>query len=137
MRDGEKERSGTRKRVIRRHTDLEVFRRASRAAMRIFELSRSFPAEERYSLTDQIRRASRSVCTNIAEGWRKRKYEAAFISKLADAEAEAAETQVWLQFSVDCQYISRAVGAELYQEYNEIVAMLVDMSRKAEQWGFG
>ncbi len=78
------------------HRDLDVYRKAFDAAMQIFELSRSFPMEERYSLTDQVRRSSRSVCANLAEAWRKRRYEAAFICKLSDSESEAAETQVWL-----------------------------------------
>src|SRR5947209_20609016 len=94
--------SNERKKTIRRHTDLEVYQRAFAAAMRIFELTRAFPPEEKYSLTDQIRRASRSVCSNTAEAWRKRRYPAAFVSKLSDAEGEAAETQVWLQFSAKC-----------------------------------
>jgi four helix bundle protein len=93
---------------ITRHTDLEVYNKAFDVAMRIFELSKKFPKEETYSLTDQIRRASRSVCSNLAEGWRKRRYEAAFISKLSDSEGEAAETQVWLQFAVKCGYAERS-----------------------------
>ena len=88
--------------ALRRHTELDVYNRAFSVAMRVFELSKNFPKEERYSLTDQIRRSSRSVCANIAEGWRKRRYEAAFVAKLNDSEAEAAETQVWLQFGVEC-----------------------------------
>jgi four helix bundle protein len=102
--------------------------------MKIFEISKRFPAEERYSLTDQIRRASRSVCACTAEGWRKREYPAAFTSKFKDAEGEAAETQVWLQFSVGCKYISRGEGAELYREYDAIIGMLVDMSRHPKEW---
>src|SRR5258708_833373 len=119
---------------IRKHTDLEVYQRAFAAAMRIFELSKRFPAEEKYSLTDQIRRASRSVCSNIAEGWRKRRYPAAFVSKLSDAEGEAAETQVWLQFSVKCSYLDRTEGAELYREYDAIIGMVVNMSRRSNEW---
>lgn len=84
---------------IRHFRELEVYQLAMEAALRIFEISKSFPVEERYSLTDQIRRSSRSVCANIAEAWRKRRYPNAFVSKLSDAEAEAAETQVWLEFS--------------------------------------
>jgi len=87
---------------IIRHTELEVYQKAFALAMEVFELSKSFPKEERYSLVDQIRRSSRSVCTNLAEAWRKRRYEAAFISKLSDSKAEAAETQVWLQFALEC-----------------------------------
>jgi len=93
---------------ITRHTDLEVYNKSFDVAMRIFELSKKFPKEETYSLTDQIRRASRSVCSNLAEGWRKRRYEAAFISKLSDSEGEAAETQVWLQFAAKCGYAERS-----------------------------
>ncbi len=87
------------------HRDLEVYQKALEAAMRIFELSKSFPKEEVYSLTNQIRRSSRSICANLAEAWRKRRYEAAFIAKLTDVEGEAAETQVWLEFSMKCGYI--------------------------------
>ena len=82
---------------IREHTELEVYKKAFDVAMLIFEMSKKFPKEETYSLTDQIRRSSRSVCANLAEAWRKRRYKAAFIAKLSDAESEAAETQVWLE----------------------------------------
>ena len=109
------------RRVVRRHTDLEVYRRAFEAAMRIFELSKSFPREERYSLIDQIRRSSRSVCSNMAEAWRKRRWE-------------AAETQVWLEFAVRCDYLSRDAGKELCEEYDAILAMLIDMITHPEEW---
>ena len=85
--------------IVKLHQDLEVYQLAFAAAMEIFELSKKFPVEERYSLTDQIRRSSRSVCANLAEAWRKRRYKAAFIAKLSDCESEAAETQVWIEFS--------------------------------------
>lgn len=134
-RDGERTGSAQpRKRLVRRHTDLEVYQRAFKAAMRIFEVSKGFPPEERYSLTDQIRRASRSVCSNIAEGWRKRRYQAALTSKLSDAEGEGAETQVWLQFSVACGHVKRDLAAELYTEYDAVIAMLVDMIVHVEEW---
>lgn len=126
-----------RSKKIVRHTDLEVYQRVFAAAMKIFELSKTFPKEERYSLTDQIRRASRSVCTNLAEGWRKRRYEAAFVAKVNDSEGEAAETQTWLQFSVACLYITRDAGRELYREYDAISGMLVRMSNKPEKWTIG
>jgi len=87
------------KRTIKTHEDLVIYQKAFEAAMIIFELSKQFPSEERYSLTDQIRRCSRSVCTNFAEGWRKRRYKASFVAKLNDCEGEAAETQVWLKES--------------------------------------
>jgi four helix bundle protein len=102
--------------------------------MRIFELTKSFPKEELYSLTDQIRRSSRSVCSNIAEAWRKRRYAAAFVSKLSDAEAEASETQTWLSFSVECGYVAREVQLELCTRYDEILGKLVIMIRHPEQW---
>ena len=122
---------------IRSHRDLEVYKRAFAAAMRIFRASKTFPPEERYSLTDQIRRSSRSVCANIAEAWRKRRYPAAFIAKLSDAEGEAAETQVWLEFSVKCGYMNRDEAAELYSEYEQIIRTLVDMINHPESWIIG
>jgi four helix bundle protein len=98
---------------IRHFRELEVYKLAIEAAMRIFEISKLFPAEERYSLTDQIRRSSRSVCANIGEGWRKRRYPNAFVSKLSDADAESAETQVWLEFASKCGYLEKAIAQEL------------------------
>ena len=124
----------TRSRLVKRHTDLDVYNRALEAAMRLFELSRKFPKEEIYALTDQMRRASRSVCANLAEAWRKRRYEAAFVAKLGDSEAEAAETQTWIQFAVRCEYLSRDVGEELFREYDAILGMLVAMITKPEAW---
>ena len=88
-----------------------------------------FPREETYSLTDQIRRASRSVCSNLAEAWRKRRYGPAFVSKLNDAEAEAAETQTWLQFAVQCSYLSEEAGRQLYEVYDAVIGKLVHMIR--------
>src|SRR5258706_4389267 len=107
------------------HGDLEVYQRAFDVAMGIFELSKPFPKEETYSLTDQIRRSSRSVCANLAEAWRKRRYEKAFVSKLSDSEGEAAETQVWLAFALRCGYMQRAEAKELYQGFNYIIRTLV------------
>jgi len=98
------ENSKTRKTKVVRHTDLDVYQRAFAAAMEVFRLSKSFPRDEKFSLTDQGRRSSRSVAANIAEAWRKRRYSASFVSKLNDAEGEAAETQTWLQFAVVCEY---------------------------------
>ncbi len=119
---------------ISTHQDLEVYRRAFEAASQIFELSRAFPRDETYSLTDQIRRSSRSVCANLAEAWRKRRYEAAFVSKLSDAEGEAAETQVWLEFAVKCGYLETDVAAALYREYNIILGTIVGMIIHREKW---
>ena len=98
--------------------DLRVFQSGFESAMRIFESSKSWPKEERYALTDQIRRSSRSVCSNIAEAWRKRLYVASFVSKLSDADAEAAETQVWLDLARACGYIDEALHSELYQHFH-------------------
>ncbi|YAG13891.1 four helix bundle protein [Nostoc sp. DSM 114161] len=99
------------KEPIKNHQDLKVYQMAFDAAMKIFELTKKFPVEERYSLTDQIRRSSRSVCANLAEAWRKRRYEAAFVAKLNDSEAEAAETQTWIEFAVKCNYMESTIGS--------------------------
>ena len=119
---------------IRTHRDLEVYQIGFDAAMKIFELTKKFPKEETYSLTDQIRRSSRSVCSNLAEAWRKCRYEGAFVSKLSDAEAEAAETQVWLEFSVKCGYLDAKVARQLYIAYENILGKLVNMIWHPEQW---
>jgi four helix bundle protein len=119
---------------IQSHLDLDVYKLAFASAMRIYELSKQFPKEETYSLTDQIRRSSRSVCANIAEGWRKRRYEAAFVSKLTDAEAEAAETQTWLDFASECDYLSEDVKQELWQNYDHVIGKLVNMIFKPTPW---
>lgn len=119
---------------ITRHNELDAYKMALDAAMKIFFLTRDFPKGEQYSLTDQIRRSSRSVCANLAEGFRKRKYPAAFVAKLSDSEAEAAETQVWLEFSLKCEYINEATYAELFQVYDHIIGKLVNMIRHPENW---
>src|SRR5690242_10709798 len=124
-------------RKIMNHGDLDVYQRAFELAMRIFELSKLFPKEETYSLTDQIRRSSRSVCANLAEAWRKRRYEKAFISKLSDSEGEAAETQVWLAFAIKCGYMQRDDANQLYHSYNEIIRTLVGMINHPETWIIG
>ncbi len=102
--------------------------------MRIFETTKDFPQEEIYSLTDQMRRSSRSVCSHIAEAWRKRRYEAVFVSKLNDAEAEAAETQTWIQFAVDCKYLNNGTGAELHRAYDNIIVKIVRMIAEPDPW---
>lgn len=119
---------------IQSHEELDVYRLAFDAAMKIFALTKQFPREEIYSLTDQIRRSSRSVCSNIAEAWRKRRYEAAFVSKLNDAESEGAETQTWLRFAVECGYLSPEVGQELHQAYDYIIGKLVNMIINPTPW---
>ena len=119
---------------IKTHHDLEVYQKAFDTAMKIFEISKAFPPEEKYSLTDQIRRSSRSVCSNLAEAWRKRRYEGAFVSKLSDAEGEAAETQVWLEFAVKCKYMKREDAAGLYQAYDAVLRTIVGMITHPETW---
>ena len=120
--------------LARRHGDLEIYRRAMRVSMRLFELSKTFPKEETHSLTDQMRRSSRSVCANLAEAWRKRRYPAAFVSKLSDAEAEAAETQVWVEYAVRCGYLKAETGKEIYEEYNALLYALVGMILHQQDW---
>ena len=120
--------------VIRHHWQLDVYKLSVEAAMQIFELTKAFPREEMYSLTDQIRRSSRSVSGQIAEGWRKRKYEASFVSKLNDAEGEAAETQSWLEYSVKCGYMERSAGRELHRAHDLILGKLVNMGNNPEPW---
>lgn len=120
--------------LVKSHEDLAVYQMAFDAAMKIFELSKKFPVEERYSLTDQIRRSSRSVCANLAEAWRKRRYEAAFVAKLNDCEAEASETQVWLKFAVKCQYLELELGKELYATYNQVLSGLVHLISNSHRW---
>jgi len=124
-------------RKIKTHEDLVIYQKAFDAAMTIFELSKNFPPEEKYSLTDQIRRSSRSVCANFAEAWRKRRYTASFIAKLNDCESEAAETQVWLKFAVKCQYISTSQVRDLYSTYNQVLSGLVKMINHPELWIIG
>lgn len=102
--------------------------------MQIFEMSKKFPVEERYSLTDQIRRSSRSVCANLAEAWRKRRYLAAFVAKLSDSEAEAAETQTWINFAVRCEYMDTELAREIYRTYDQIIGKLVNMIDNPEPW---
>ena len=116
--------------------DLEVYKTAFTAAMEIFQISKSFPAEERYSLTDQIRRSSRSVCSNLAEAWRKRGYIAVFRNKLTDAQQEASETQTWLDFCLACEYIDQQNFERLDLEYEKILGMLNSMEIKADKFCF-
>ena len=123
-----------RKHVIRRHSDLVVYQQAFEVAMKIYEATKSFPKEETYSLTDQIRRSSRSVCANLAEAWRKRRYPLAFVSKLCDCEAESAETQTWIQFAVKCGYLPTQEAMAFYKDYDGIIGMLVSMITHPDHW---
>ena len=119
---------------IRKHTDLKVFALSFEAGMEVFKITKGFPKEEMYSLTDQIRRSSRSVSGNIAEAWRKRKYPKSFASKLNDSEGEGAETQVWLDYALVCGYIDKSVHDSLYDKYEHIIAMLINMQANPEKW---
>jgi four helix bundle protein len=120
--------------LVQSHSELESYRKAFEAAMQLFEQSRRFPKEETYSLTDQVRRSSRSVCANLAEAWRRRRYRAAFINKLNECEGEVAETQTWIEFAVRCAYLDRESGRLLYQEYEEVLRLLVAMIRNPNSW---
>ena len=119
---------------ITHHWQLDVYKLSVTAPMRIFEYTKKIPKEELYSLTDQVRRSSRSVSGLIAEGWRRRRYEAAFCDKLNGAEAEAAETQSWIEYSVRCGYLLRKDGRELHREYDRLIGKLVTMQNNPEPW---
>lgn len=125
---------GRRTKRIKSVRELEVYKLAFDAAMEIFEISKNFPKEETYSLTDQVRKSSRSVCTSLAEGWRKRRYKAMFINKLSDAAQEAAETQTWLEFALACRYIDKGTFKKLDDKYEHIFAMLFTMEQKADSF---
>lgn len=116
------------------HWQLEVFQLARELSQEFFKASKRFPKEEVYSLTDQGRRASRAVSAMIAEAWRRRKYEAAFINKLNEAEGEAAETQVWVMHAVDCEYMSPSDGRKLHRLCDRILGKLVNMGNRPEVW---
>ncbi|MCH7575157.1 MAG: four helix bundle protein [Candidatus Marinimicrobia bacterium] len=103
--------------------DLKVYKQAFRLATEIYEITKSFPEEERYALTDQIRRSSRSVCANLAEGYRKRLYVKHFVAKMTDADGEASETTVWLDFALDAKYITSRQHAEIAAGYREVGRM--------------
>lgn len=120
--------------IVLNFTELKVYKLAFSATQRIFNLSRSWPLEEKYSLTNQIMRSSRSICANIAEAWKKRRYPAHFISKLSDADAEAAETQVWLEIAYECSYICYEDKKQLCSEYNHICSMLYSMMNSPKKW---
>lgn len=116
-------------------TDLLGYQKAFNLAMKIFEISKSFPKEETYSLTDQIRRSSRSVCVNLGEGYRKRGYSAHFISKLSDADMENTETQIWLSFAKQCGYISTELSESLIHEVKDVGKLIGFMIANPEKFG--
>jgi len=121
---------------INSHRNLEVFKLSFEAGMEVFTMTKTFPKEEIYSLTDQIRRSSRSVSGNLAEAFRKRRYPKAFISKLSDSEGEAAETQVWLDYALKCGYITSNLHEMLDDKYDHIIAMIVLMQSHPENWSW-
>jgi four helix bundle protein len=121
---------------VQSHTQLDVYRSAFDTAMGGFRLSKTLPAEERYSLTDQNRRSSRCNCANLAEAWRERRYPSAFVAKLSDSEAEAAETQTWVEFAVKCDCLTDETERDLYRRHESVIKTLVGMQNHADQWTF-
>ena len=114
--------------------DLIVYQKAYKLAMEIFEISKNFPKEEKYSLTDQIRRSSRSVTSNIAEAWARKRYVKAFVNKLIDSLGEEFETEVWLDYSKDCKYITDSIHSDMMNRYDEVRKMLISMINNPEKW---
>ena len=119
---------------IKTHKDLLVYQSAFQLALQIHQISISFPSEEKHSLTDQIRRSSRSVCANLGEAFRKRRYPKSFVAKLSDSEAEAAETQIWLDFASEFKYIDKEIHTLLSEKYDHILSQLVIMINSPEKW---
>jgi four helix bundle protein len=120
--------------LIKHHWEFDVYKLAMEIAGEVFQLTKSFPREEMYSLTDQVRRSSRSVSAQIAEAWRRRKYEAVFINKLNEAEGEAAETQTWIEHAVQCGYAPVEQARGLHRKCDRILGKLVNMGNKPEAW---
>jgi len=120
--------------MAKSHWQLGVYKKAFAVASKLTDVSRTFPKEETYSLADQMRKSARSVCANFAEAWRKRCYEAAFASKLNDAEGEAAETQVWIEFAVKGGYLERDIAKGLFSDCDEVIRMLVSMRVNSKDW---
>lgn len=119
---------------IRSYRELRVYQLAFETALEIQEITKTFPKEEKYSLIDQIRRSSRSICVNIGEAWRKRRYPKNFVSKLSDCESELTETEIWLDFALSFDYISKEKHNELYDKYEHVSAMLINMSNNPDKW---
>ncbi len=119
---------------VKSFRDLEVYKLARQLSLDIFQISKSFPKEERYSLTDQIRRSSRSVGAQIAEAWAKRRYRKHFIAKLTDADGEQQETQHWIETAIDCNYVSTGQSQKWLEGYASIGRMLNSMMNKADSF---
>lgn len=120
--------------LVRHYRELDVYQNAMSLTIKVFELTRHWPSEERFNLTDQIRRSSRSVCTNLAEAWRKRRYKAAFIAKLSDSETEAAETQVSTEIAMRCRYCDEKTFREIDESYEKVLGQIVKMAAQLEKW---
>ncbi len=120
--------------ATKRVQDTKVYQLAFKLAMEVFEVSKRFPADEKYSLTDQIRRCTRSVCANLSESYRKKQYPAHFVSKVSDADTENAETQTWLEFSLDCEYINKNTYTNLIEKSEEIGRLLNHMLHNPEKY---
>src|SRR2546423_13742171 len=120
--------------LVKHYRELDVYQNAMNLTMKIFELTKHWPSEERFNLTDQIRRSSRSVCTNLAEAWRKRRYRAAFVAKLSDSETEAAETQVWAEIAMRCRHFDQNVFREIDESYEKVLGQIVKIIDQPEKW---
>jgi four helix bundle protein len=120
--------------ILRSHKELDVYQLAFKTSMGIYFLSMTYPKDEMFSLTSQIRRSSRSVSANLAEAFRKRRYEKAFAAKLSDSEAEAGETQVWLDYSLACGYIFEDQHSKLFNDYDNIIGKIVNMINHSDKW---
>ena len=120
--------------LVKTYKDLEVYQMAFDGAMKIYEITKEFPKEEKYSMTDQIRRSSRSVCANLGESWRKRRYKLSFVSKLSDSETEAAETQIWLEFALHCGYIGENQHHDLNALYDNVIGKIIRMIDNPGSW---
>jgi four helix bundle protein len=120
--------------LIQSHRDLDVYKRAFSLTMELFAVAKQLPTKETYNASDQMLRSSRSVCANLAEAWRKRRYKGSFVSKLSDAEAEAAETQVWIEIIEACGYIETEVAERMWTKYEELLGSLVGMQAHADKW---
>src|SRR5438067_1622793 len=120
--------------LVKHYRELDVYQNAMNLTMKIFELTKHWPSEERFNLTDQIRRSSRSVCTNLAEAWRKRRYRAAFVAKLSDSETEAAETQVSIEIAMKCCYCDEGTFREIDESYEKVLGQIVRITDQSDKW---
>lgn len=120
--------------VINSYRDLQAYQKAYKLSMQVFETTKTFPKEEKYSLTDQLRRSARSITSNLAEAWAKKLYEKHFISKLSDSLGEEYETEVWLQYSRDCDYLNKEEYDKLISDYEEVRKLLIYMINNSSKF---